>query len=65
MSKTIDLPFSPEGVAAGRVKNEPSPAKMDKAWEIVMHDPELAFARQRLSFHELRHIIAATAAAFS
>ncbi len=48
-----------------KAASNPQMAKFDKAWEIVRNDPELTFARQRLSFHELRHIIRAVAQAFS
>ena len=44
--------------------NRDEDMRFDKAWEIVGNDPELAFARQRLSIHELRHIIRAVAEAF-
>lgn len=62
---TIDLPFSPEEVRAGTVRSAEENAKYNWAWQIVQSDPELAFARKKLSMHELRHIIRAVAQAFS
>ena len=40
------------------------PSKFDAAWDIVRDDPELARARQKLSIHEIRHMIRAVAKAF-
>lgn len=45
--------------------NDEEKAAYDRAWQSVRHNSELAFARQRLSLHELRHIIQAVGAAFS
>jgi len=63
---TVDLPFSPEDVRAGRVKFDPfsNAGRIDRAWGIVMENPELKFARKKLSIHEIRHIIRAVAEAF-
>lgn len=46
-------------------ENRADDARYDRAWQIVGADPELAFARQRLSMHEIRHIIRAVAHAFA
>lgn len=62
---TIDLPFSPEDVKAGPVHDAERDAKFDKAWDIVRGNPDLDFARQRLSLHEFRLIIRAVSVAFS
>lgn len=55
---TVNLPFSPEDVAAGRVTEQDDlEARHDAAWNAVRNEPRLQRARQRLSLDEMRLLI--------
>jgi len=55
--KTIDLPFSPEDVRSGKLR-EDGP-EFDRAWQNVLADASLADVRRKLSIDDLKRLIRA------